>query len=284
MPAPAHTMAGPVRPDPLLPIAGRARPFTAAPMTALVLHVDRDRVVWACFAEACIRSPLTRHGQLPCVDIEKLADGAWADMTSPATIVGCNMAGEAERRLLEEQMEIWDVLPRWVVARRDGHGLVNGYEHPCRLGADRWAAMVGAWNWSAAVRQLGGEALLVVMAGSVVTVDAVSPQGRFLGGVILAGRDAIERAVMSGTARVGELRGQVHDFPTNTSDGVASGSAFAVVGAIERMAGKLVRRFGSPPRCLLTGDDAGWLAAGLDIDCEFVDDLILRGLLQIAAG
>ena len=59
-------------------------------------------------------------------------------------MLGCVVAGDAVRRRVEEQLELWDVEPRWVVpSARDG-GVVNGYDHPLRLGADRWVALIGA--------------------------------------------------------------------------------------------------------------------------------------------
>ena len=62
-------------------------------------------------------------------------------------MLGCIVAGDAVRRRVEEQMELWDLEPRWVVPGAHDAGVVNGYEHPHRLGADRWVALVGAAFW-----------------------------------------------------------------------------------------------------------------------------------------
>ncbi len=59
-------------------------------------------------------------------------------------MLGCVVAGDAVRRRVEEQMEMWDLAPHWVVPSAHEGGLVNGYDHPNRLGADRWVALVGA--------------------------------------------------------------------------------------------------------------------------------------------
>ena len=56
------------------------------------------------------------------------------------------MAGDAVKRRVELQMELWDVTPQWVVASDSEAGVRNGYDHPTRLGADRWVAVIGAYH------------------------------------------------------------------------------------------------------------------------------------------
>ena len=56
----------------------------------------------------------------------------------PRWVLACVVAGDAVRRRVEQQLEIWDVHPRWVVSSLSEAGLTNGYDHPSRLGADRW--------------------------------------------------------------------------------------------------------------------------------------------------
>ncbi|RZI80269.1 MAG: type III pantothenate kinase, partial [Rubrivivax sp.] len=50
------------------------------------------------------------------------------------------------------QLSDWGIRPRWVVSSEQAAGVVNGYEHPARLGADRWAAIIGARQRSAPSR------------------------------------------------------------------------------------------------------------------------------------
>jgi type III pantothenate kinase len=54
------------------------------------------------------------------------------------------VAGEGVKRRVEEQLELWDVEPRWVVSSSHAAGLTNSYDHPSRLGVDRWVAAIGA--------------------------------------------------------------------------------------------------------------------------------------------
>ena len=122
-------------------------------------------------------------------------------------MLGCIVAGEAIRRRVEEQLELWDFTPHWAVSSSAEAGLVNGYDHPTRLGADRWVAMIGAR--ARMLRQLPStedsphshaRPLVVVMVGTAVTVEAIDAQGKFLGGIILPGHGIMLRALESGTA------------------------------------------------------------------------------------
>jgi type III pantothenate kinase len=175
--------------------------------------------------------------------------------------------------------ELWSVPAQWVIASAAEAGLVNGYDHPTRLGADRWVAMIGAWHRMSA---RGVRApLVVVMVGTAVTVEAVDAQGRFLGGFILPGHGIMLRALESGTAGLHVPTGDVREFPTNTSDALTSGGTFAISGAIERMVQHVRRHCGAEPLCYMTGG-AGWkMAPHMSVPFELVDSLIFDGLLEI---
>jgi len=180
-------------------------------------------------------------------------------------------------------MELWDVEPRWIVADGQAGGLINGYEQPYRLGSDRWAALIGARQ-----RVLGLAAArpaLVVMVGTAVTVDAISADGRFLGGLILPGFGLMLKALEMGTAGLRVPTGDVHPFPTNTSDALMSGGTYAITGAIERMHHHLCARepHSLDPALYMTGGAASKIATATALPFELVDTLIFEGLLTLAA-
>ena len=157
--------------------------------------------------------------------------------------------------------------------------MINGYEHPNRLGADRWVALIGARH---RVEALGRpRPALVVMVGTAVTVDALDAGGRFIGGLILPGFGLMLRALEMGTAGLKAPTGEAVDFPTNTSDALMSGGSDAIAGAIERMHGKLVERCGEEPLLLMTGGAAVKLAPLTVLGFETVETLIFEGLLTL---
>ena len=136
-------------------------------------------------------------------------------------MLGSIVAGEGIRRRTEAQLELWDVEPRWVVSTASACGVTNGYDHPNRLGVDRWVALIGARH--RVLERGAARPVLVVMVGTAVTVDALDETGRFLGGLILPGFGLMLRALEMGTAGLKAPTGEAVEFPTNTSDALMSG-------------------------------------------------------------
>jgi len=251
-------------------------------MTFLALDVGNTRLKWALYERPLPDAALLAHGAEFLENIDRLAEGPWADLAEPACMLGCVVAGDAIKRRAQEQMEIWDLAPKWVVPSVAEAGLVNGYDHPSRLGADRWVAMIGARQHMLA-RSPSPRPMVVVMVGTAVTVDAIDTEGRFLGGLILPGHGIMLRALESGTAGLHVPTGEVRPFPTNTSDALTSGGTYAIAGACERMVQHLRERTGLDPLCIMTGG-AGWkMAPSMSVEFELVDNLIFDGLLALAA-
>ncbi len=250
-------------------------------MSFLAIDVGNTRLKWALYEQARPRGRVLAQGVEFLDNIDKLAEGIWATLRSPRHMLGCIVAGDAVRRRVEEQMEIWDVGAQWVVPSATEAGLVNGYDHPTRLGADRWVAMIGAWQ--RALAQGPARPMVVVMVGTAVTVDAIDVSGKFLGGFILPGHGIMLRALETGTAGLHVPTGEVCEFPTNTSDALTSGGTYAIAGAVDRMVQHLRRRCGIEPKTVMAGG-AGWkMGPSMAQSYELVDNLIFDGLLEIAA-
>jgi len=250
-------------------------------MTFLAIDIGNTRLKWARYASPQPGAAVLGHGAVFLEQIDHLAETEWKHLAEPGSMLGCNVAGDAVRRRVEEQLELWDVEPRWVVPSAHDGGVVNGYEHPGRLGADRWVALIGA---RARVLSRGqARPALVVMVGTAVTVDSIDVGGRFLGGLILPGFGLMLRALEQGTAGLKVPTGEIVDFPANTSDALMSGGAAAIAGAIERQHQKLLQRTGMEPMLLMTGGAAVKLAPITDLAFETVDSLIFDGLLVLQA-
>lgn len=249
-------------------------------MTFLAIDVGNTRLKWTLYDQPAFGAVELARGVEFLEQLDGLADGPWARLPEPTRMLGCIVAGQAVKRRIEEQMELWSVEPRWVVASEAEAGLVNGYDFPTRLGADRWVAMIGARHHL--LRRGPARPLLLVMVGTAVTVEAIDPGGRFLGGLIIPGHGIMLRALEAGTAGLHVPTGEVVEFPTNTSDGLTSGGTYAIAGACERMYQHLARRCGEEPVCMMTGG-AGWkMMPSMSRPYELIENLIFDGLLVIA--
>lgn len=250
-------------------------------MTFLALDVGNTRLKWAQYDTVGAGAKLLAQGAVFLENIDKLAEDEWSSLPVPSKILGCVVAGDAIKRRVTEQMELWDVAPRWVVASPQEAGLTNGYDHPSRLGSDRWVAMIGARH--RLLRRGIKKPCVVVMVGTAVTVEAIDVNGKFLGGIILPGHGIMLRALESGTAGLHVPTGEVRDFPTNTSDALTSGGTFAIAGAVQCMVQNITQQCGEVPACIMTGG-AGWkMAPSMSVQFELVESLIFDGLLEVAS-
>ena len=248
-------------------------------MSFLAIDIGNTRLKWAHYAAPRPGAKLLAQGAVFLESIDKLAETEWNGLAEPANMLGCVVAGEGVKRRVEEQLELWDVEPHWVVAGPKACGVTNGYDHPGRLGVDRWVALIGARH--RVLARGAARPVLVVMVGTAVTVDALDADGRFLGGLILPGFGLMLRALEMGTAGLKAPTGEAVDFPTNTSDALMSGGSDAIAGAVERMHRKLSAHCGEPPALLMTGGAAVKLRPMTDLPFETVDTLIFEGLLQL---
>jgi type III pantothenate kinase len=179
-----------------------------------------------------------------------------------------------------------DMSSMWVAADKQSCGVKNSYKVPHQLGSDRWAALIAAW-------QLKKAACVVVNAGTAITIDALSADGVFMGGMILPGFALMRASLAANTADLEQVSGTLTMFPKSTGDAMMSGAMQAVIGAvvqmhtslagIEKKAEKTAKK--AVPNLLLTGGDAPTLhdalAGKTQADVEIVDNLVLDGLILI---
>jgi type III pantothenate kinase len=241
-------------------------------MPLLAQEVRNTRLKWALFIAGTIRD----HGALILEEISTLNTTQWKTLPVPDRIIGSNVAGEAVRHRVEDQLARWKVEPEWIVSQHAECGVVNGYDRPGLLGPDRWAALIAAHH------RAPNEPVLIITVGTAVTIDALDDRGMFVGGLIVPGFGLMLDALEAGTAGLRVPSGDFQTFPTNTSNALMSGGVHALAGAAERMNRLLSQRTGRLPRVMLAGGAAPKLAPHLPMRYTMIDNLVLEGLALIA--
>jgi len=184
-------------------------------------------------------------------------------------------------------------LAGWVQARRpyDRYRLLRNtdfplqihVEQPQQVGADRLAAAV-------AVNHLRdpNRSAIVVDAGTAITVDLVSADGVFEGGVILPGFRLTTKALAEGT----DLLPHVDHDPAadpppvvgkSTAAAIRSGLFWGQVGAVRELTQRIAGELASPPQVFVAGGDAERLAAFLP-QARVIPELVLAGIVLCAPG
>ena len=191
----------------------------------------------------------------------------------PRRVFACNVAGAAVAARLTTMAEMLAAPLHWLSSSAAACGVSNAYQDPLRLGADRWAALIGARGRHA------GPAV-VVMAGTATTIDQLDASGRFRGGLILPGLRLMRSALADNTADLPFAAGRYAEAPTNTDDAIVAGSLHATLGAIERMARCIRRPASADIWVMLSGGAAEALAPHLELPIRHIENLVLEGLAQ----
>ncbi len=209
-------------------------------------------------------------------DLSPLLDEKWGILPVPRRVVAASVVDAQRYQMLERWIEThWSCRIDRVRAEREFLAVKNHYREPGSLGADRWAALIAA-------RALCRAGACIVSCGTAVTIDALSGDGDFLGGVILPGLRLQRIGLTEATAGIREVAGDDSAcLALSTGDGVAAGTLFGLVGAIERVLAEQVARVGAM-EILITGADAPLIMARTRLALREVPDLVLRGLALIA--
>ena len=150
------------------------------------------------------------------------------------------------------------------------------YRTPDTLGSDRVAAAVGAWN------ETPGRNILVIDAGTAITVDFISKDGKYNGGNIAPGIKMRLRALHEFTNRLpivdkeGEIPSIGYDTETAIRSGVINGICHEIDGYINEFKQKFCDVL-----VFLTGGDEKPLKNRIK-NCIFADKyLVAKGLNRI---
>lgn len=244
----------------------------------LLLDIGNSRIKWACASGGRLagRAGALSHEGLVPVDLFPL----WAALEAPNEgVLAVSVAAPSiERELGDWVHRHWACELRRLATPRVGGGIQIAYPRPADLGADRWAAMVGA-------RQRGLLPACVVDCGTAVTLDAVDGAGRHLGGVIAPGLGAMRRSLTERTHHLPAAGdGRVQVPATDTVTGIRSGTLLGLAALIDGLVGRLTKCSGLPLQPLLTGGDAPELLPWLTRCYEQVPELVLEGLAALAQG
>lgn len=250
----------------------------------LLIDAGNTRIKWALvdsmaqFAQASDAdgNEWLRNGILPVGQASELP-GLFAASQDITQIWLSNVAGEKVAHHVREIGAGRPVQFHSIVAQKMQCGVRNGYSNTAQLGSDRWAALIAAWH-------LAQRKCLVVSCGTAITIDALSGQGEFLGGLIMPGVELMQHSLIAATDQLksGQVKpeqGKYVPFPLNTADALFSGAIQAGCGAIQRQYA-LLEDDGAP--VVLSGGAAELLKENINLPLRVVDNLVLQGLLLIS--
>lgn len=244
----------------------------------LLIDAGNSHIKWASL-EGNALSPM-ETGTLD-VDADRILPATIFGLSRPELVVVSNVAGHrVAQAIRDEAKRHYDIDARFAVAEKQAFGVRNAYAEPAKLGADRWAAMIGAFT------ELGGP-VCVVDAGTAFTVDVVAGDGLHLGGLIAPGLELMVKSLRDRTSDIVALEnaqtvnesGMLAD---NTADALRNGALNALAGMVERAIAQAEALLDQETRVVVTGGDAGRIRAALRRPATYNPALVLQGLAEFA--
>lgn len=205
-------------------------------------------------------------------DLALLAS-TWQDLPVPAAAFGASVVDDAREQAVAEQVRArFGRGITWLRTPASACGVHNAYPEPGRLGVDRFLAMVAA-------HAAGAGDCILVGVGTALTLDALTADGRHLGGLIAPGPWLMQQALLGATAQVRPRSdGVLVDIADNTADAVVSGCWQAAAALVERFVARMSPRLGGTPAVRLDGGDAAGLAPLLGLPAHMTEHGVLHGL------
>jgi type III pantothenate kinase len=249
-------------------------------MAVLLVDVGNTRIKWARFDGAQLgKSRAAAHAGWKTADfVRHLFRGK-----PPSRVVATSVAGPEVDRALSAAARSRGITVSYIRVPRRGGGVTVGYAEPWRLGADRFAGIVGAHQL------FKGVAGLVVGVGTAMTLDLVDASGRHRGGAIVPAPELMVRTLLERThgirrrAQGGATREQ-GVFGRSTRAGIEQGARYAAAGLIDRTVEEAHILLGRDPLVVLTGGQAASVRPLLLSACVTVPDLVLRGLAVLSVA
>lgn len=176
----------------------------------------------------------------------------------------------------------------FISAQAEAYGVLNGYDDPSKLGADRFVGIIAAHHL------LPQRHCIVISCGTAVTIDAITATGKHLGGLILPGLRSFSDHLIKKAALLSTPKSpQTKLFASNTADAIASGSMYGLVEAINGISLRMKTELGilntvdgqnttTPSvQTILCGGDAQTIHTYLSTT-QREDDWMMQGLQVIA--
>ncbi len=163
------------------------------------------------------------------------------------------------------------------VTHQSALGYSFSIEKPEQIGADRLVNAAGALS-------VAKPPLVLIDAGTAITVCAVAPGPTFLGGAIAPGPAMAAEALSQRTAQLPEIQLKPPPFPAGrtTVEALQSGVVLGLAGLIEGLVVRLKEQLGGSAEVLATGGAMELFGDHLRGIDQTIPELTMRGLAAIA--
>ena len=246
-------------------------------MDVITIDIGNSNISLALFTQGKLansqRVPLSDPGELPGIITQfrnLCGPQPFGARTVPVVASSVNPAG---REIVDRVVS--DVLDQRILLI--GHDvplpIKIAVEDPLAIGSDR---LLNAWAAYSVVE----DAVTVADFGTATTIDCVSQQGIFLGGVIMPGLATAAKSLTEHTAALPEVEPELPsgDYGTNTTSAIQHGIYYGAIGALREIVERYANQLGRWPQVVITGGYSKLIAQKCDFIDSLVPDSCLNGL------
>ncbi len=255
----------------------------------LLIDAGNTRIKWATVNAVQARpAGLAQWAQTGSLSHEEFmnakAGGAepWCKLPVQRVVVS-NVAGKQIQDALARSFQDKNYMVDWFASKAELGGITNLYRDSTQLGCDRFASAI------AAHALFPDQALIIATCGTATTIDAVTAEGHFIGGMITPGLKLMAQSLAQNTAqlpKVADYTSATAHFANHTEAAIVSGCLAAQAGAIEHAAQEWVTQLNTPSDnllCIVSGGAAQYIMPSLRVRHQFVDNLVLIGLQVVSS-
>lgn len=209
-----------------------------------------------------------------------------ASMSKSAAVskfIIASVAPETQRQWLARTLadHYPDIPVQWLKSRDRCCGVKLAYPEVSQFGVDRFCALV------AARRRCPDQAVVVINAGTAITIDCLAATGRHEGGMIMpslaamkAGLNQLAPNLMNRwESKSSQAAAKTNWLATNTADALQLGSRWMLISALSQTLHAMREKTaGSPMAVVIGGGDVISLQSLLDPAAHAVEHLVLEGV------
>jgi len=191
----------------------------------------------------------------------------------------CSVNPTSEKILISKLKT--SVTPIFCATVNQKMNLTINYRTPQSLGMDRVCSAVGALDLAVKEKITSkNQYLITIDFGTATTINIVSPDRKFIGGLISPGVKTMLKSLNKNTAQLPlpDLESYQGIIGNSTESSIVSGVITATIGMISETVEKLKNESTNNPIIYVTGGNSKLILPHLSYNVNFEKDLVLKGL------
>lgn len=199
-----------------------------------------------------------------------LASDVFSDVSE---VIVANVQGNELINVIEAWALQGEISFIQVYSQSKAFGVFSCYEQPEHLGVDRWLALI------AAHQLYPRENVLIIDAGTAITVDLLAKNGEHIGGWIMPGVQTMFDSLLGNTQKIFAEQQDISilSFGENSSECVNLGIWAMVSGAINNAIAQANETL-TLDKVIVTGGNSEQIAKIMSANAEIIPELLFHGL------